>query len=78
MVKFDKAKIDYGSVTNSGSSPQVVDNQLIITFDAVIIANSQTDGQLMNFDAHVTFDEITVQSVSVQLTYDLTTPGVRI
>lgn len=54
--QFDSTTVDFGTVTNSGSSFVSQDSLLTIVFDVLIIDNKQVSGQSMIFDAHVSYN----------------------
>jgi hypothetical protein len=44
MIKFDQATIDFDKMINSGVSSVTGDNQIVITFNIVVIQSGISDG----------------------------------
>lgn len=65
---------DFGSVQNSGLSPLINNNSIIISFSIVILDNGQYDGEIMYTSANVWFDgnaNVLIQNAAMEFASSL-------
>lgn len=76
FFKFDGVIIDLGTIRNSGTSSLAAENSIIILFNAVVISNGQTHGQVMWITASVDYYKDTEIWVGQgALTFQLDSPS---